>query len=220
MRYWLRVLALGLPGVLAAQEGDQAALSIKEAGREIGHEDFTLRPTRPGRPVGDSLITVARYPETRPLSTIQGVLQLSTKGAPLSLSLDYQNGRQGETFLTSVSRTRVTVRRVARGSESARELPGGDQILLLDDSLFATYLSMASLATEAPKTVTAIFPRTAKRVTLSIKRTTLPPGRADNAQTAIEFSGDVAGQLLLDSAGHFVRLELPGRQIEVSRLPK
>jgi hypothetical protein len=220
MQHWLRVLVLGLPGVLAAQEGDQAALSIKEAGREIGHEDFTLRPARPRRPVGDSLIMVARYPETRPLITIQGVLQLSTKGIPLSLSLDYQNGRQGETFLTSVSRTRVTVRRVARGAESARELPGGDPIVLLDDSLFATYLSMVPVATEAPKTVTAIFPRTARRMTLSIKRSTLAAGRADEAQTAIEFTGDVTGQLLLDSAGHFVKLELPGRQIEVSRLPK
>lgn len=142
MRHWIGILALGLPGVVAAQEGDQAALSIREAGREIGHEDFTIKPARPGRPVGDSLISFARFPETRPQATVEGVLQQSLKGTPLSISIDYHNGRQGESVLASVGRSRVTVRRVAKGAESARELPGGEQIVLLDDSLFATFLSL------------------------------------------------------------------------------
>ncbi|MEO8031204.1 MAG: hypothetical protein ABI765_10160 [Gemmatimonadota bacterium] len=224
MHLWSRLLVFGLSTCLAttldAQDGDQAALSIREAGRQIGHEDFSLRPARPGRPVGDSLITVARYPEIRPQSTITGVLQQSTKGAPLSLSLDYQSSRQGETILASVGRNRVTLRRVAKGAESARELPGGELIVLLDDSLFATYLSLASLVPDGPRSVTAIFPRTARRVALAVTRSALPAARPDGSRTLIEFTGELAGRLFLDQSGHFIRLELPGRQIEVTRLRK
>lgn len=211
---WIRV------STLAAQTGDQAALSIKVGGREIGHENFVIRPGRPGRPVGDSLISVARYPETKPELVVQGVLQQSTSGDPLTFSLDFQDRRQPETVLASVSRNRITLRRVARGAESARELPGGDPIVLLDDSLFATFLPLARLAGDAPRGVTAVYPRTARRATLTISQTALATGRPDGAMTVIEISGDLVGRLYLDSAGRFVRLEVPARQLEVSRLPQ
>ena len=203
-----------------AQSGDQAALSIKVSGREIGQENFLIRPARPGRPVGDSLISVARYPETRPQATLQGVLQLSTTGEPLTLSLDYQNLHQPETILASVSRNRVTLRRVARGAESARELQGGDPVVLLDDSLFATFLPLARLAGDRPRTVTAIFPRTAQRAILSLTRTAVGSTRPDGAVTIIEIDGDRSGRLYLDAAGRFVRLEIPSRHLEVSRQPQ
>lgn len=220
MRPFLCLLALAGPSPIAAQNGDQAVLSIKVAGREIGHENFQIRPARPGRPVGDSLVTVARYPETRPQLTVQGVLQLSTSGAPLTLALDYQNRRQPETVLASVSKSRVTLRRVARGAESARELQGGDPIVLLDDSLFATYLPLADLAAQGARAVTAIYPRTAQRTALSVTRTVVSSPRADGAVTVIEISGDMVGRLYLDDSGRFIRLEIPARQLEVSRLPQ
>lgn len=205
---------------MVAQNGDQAALSIRVAGREIGHENFLIRPARPGRPVGDSLVTAARYPETRPELTVQGVLQLSTTGVPLTFALEYQSRHQPETILVSVSKSRVTLRRVARGAESARELPGGDPIVLLDDSLFATYLPLAGLASDGPRSVTAIFPRTTQRTVLSITRTSLTTPRQDGAVTLIEFTGEPAGRLYLDDAGRFIRLEIPARKLEVSRLPQ
>jgi len=205
---------------VAAQSGDQAALSIKVEGREIGHENFVIRPARPGRPVGDSLISVARYPETKPELIIQGVLQQSTSGDPLTFSLDYQDRRRPETVLASVSPNRITLRRVARGAESARELPGGDPVVLLDDSLFATFLPLAHLAGETPRQVTAVFPRTARRAMLSITQAALATGRADGAMSVIDITGDLVGRLYLDPAGRFVRLEIPARQLEVSRLPQ
>jgi hypothetical protein len=224
LRLLLGLAALTGPWIpvvpVAAQDGDQAALSIKVAGREIGHENFVIRPARPGRPVGDSLISVARYPETKPQLVVQGVLQQSTSGDPLTFSLDFQDRHQPETVLASVSRNRVTLRRVARGAESARELPGGDPIVLLDDSLFATYLPLAHLAGEAPRRVTAIFPRTTRRAEISITRTSLATGRPDGAMSVIDIDGEVIGRLYLDSAGRFVRLEIPARQLEVSRLPQ
>jgi hypothetical protein len=220
LRTLVCLMAAAAPSSMVAQSGDQAVLSIKVAGREIGHETFLIRPARPGRPVGDSIVTVARYPETRPELTVQGVLQLSTTGAPLTFALDYQNRRQPETILVSVSKSRVTLRRVARGAESARELPGGDPIVLLDDSLFATYLPLAGLASNGPRTVTAIFPHTTQRAALTVTRTSLTTPRENGAITVIEFTGDLVGRLYLDSAGRFISLEIPARKLEVSRLPK
>ncbi|HKV74310.1 MAG TPA: hypothetical protein VJN95_07315 [Gemmatimonadales bacterium] len=204
----------------SAQTGDQAELSIKVGGKEIGHENLLIRPARPGRPVGDSLVSVARYPETNPELVVQGVLQQSVTGDPLTFSLDFQDRHQPQTILASVSRNRVTLRSVARGAEAARELPGGKLIVLLDDSLFATFLPLAHLAGETPRQVIAVFPRTGRRTTLMVGRTALATGRPDGAMMVVEMSGDPAGKLFLDGAGRFVRLEIPARQLEVTRLPR
>ncbi|HTO74032.1 MAG TPA: hypothetical protein VMJ30_09435 [Gemmatimonadales bacterium] len=204
----------------AAQTGDQAELSIKLGGKEIGHENLLIRPARPGRPVGDSLISIARYPESKPELVVQGALQQSTTGDPLSFSLDFQDRLHPLTVLASVSRNRVTLRSVARGAESARELPGGKLIVLLDDSLFATFLPLAHLAGETPHQVIAVFPRTGRRTTLMVTRTPLATGRPDGAMSMIEMSGDPAGKLFVDGSGRFIRLEIPARQLEVTRLPQ
>ena len=69
-------------------------------------------------------------------------------------------------ILAAGSGARLVVRTVARGSESGRELPGGPDVVLLDDEVHSLYSAVADLATPAGKRITAIFPRTGKRVAI------------------------------------------------------
>ena len=59
---------------------------------------------------------------------------------------------------------------MAKGSESGRELPGGPDVVLLDDEVYSLYAPVADLATPAGERLTAIFPRTGKRAAFTARR--------------------------------------------------
>ena len=99
------------------------------------------------------------------------------------------------------------MRTVAKGSESGRELPGGPDVVLLDDAVFSLYHPVAELATPAGRTLTAIFPRSGKRATFTARRESGAAGGAGR----VALSGDITGTLVTDAQGRLERLELPGQ---------
>ena len=99
------------------------------------------------------------------------------------------------------------MRTVAKGSESGRELPGGPDVVLLDDGVFSLYHPVAELATPAGRTLTAIFPRSGKRATFTARRESGSAGGAGR----VALSGDITGTLVTDAHGRLERLELPGQ---------
>jgi hypothetical protein len=213
----LLLLGMSVTPVLG-QTGDRGTFSIKRNGREIGHEEFEIRPARPGRPVGDSLLSAARYPESRPQVTLEAVLETNPEGDQLSLTLDVTRRQQSTQMVATAGRGRITIRSVGQGAESARELSGGSPIVMLDDSLYALYLPLARYATEKGRSVVAVYPRTSRRIQITATRTALSAVADTGATTVIDLTGGVTGSLYLDARGRLLEVDFPGSGVEVTRL--
>ena len=191
----------------------ETKLVITQAGQEIGREEFTFRPTRARGLPGTTIIAAARYPATGPTTRLAATLERTPDSALAKFQLDVESGGAVTVILAAGSGARLIVRTVAKGSESGRELPGGPDVVLLDDQVFSLYLPVAELATGAGRSLTAIFPRTGKRATFTARRDSGTPGGAGQ----VSLSGDISGTLVTDARGRLERLELPAKSTIVTR---
>lgn len=197
----------------AAQEPLETKLVVTQGGQEIGREEFTLRSTRGRGLPGSSIIAAARYPSINPSTRLAATLERTPDSALAKFQLDVESAGAVTVILAAGSGARLIVRTVAKGSESGRELPGGPDVVLLDDEVFSLYHPVAELATPAGRTLTAIFPRTGKRATFSARRDSGTPGGASR----VTLSGDITGTLTTDAQGRLERLELPAKNTVVTR---
>ena len=189
----LLVAARPAGGCAGAAAGDQAG----------GHAGGTGNRTRgvhlppDPRPRAARLRRSSRPPGTPPSIPPLGWPPPSS-ARPISalakFQLDVESAGAVTVILAAGSGARLIVRTVAKGSESGRELPGGPDVVLLDDEVFSLYHSVAELATAGGRTLTAIFPRTGKRAMFTARRES---GAAGGAST-ISMSGDIAGTLVTD----------------------
>jgi hypothetical protein len=85
----------------------------------------------------------------------------------------------------------LIIRTVAKGSEAGRELPGGPDVVLLDDQVFSLYSAVADVATPAGKSLTGVFPRTARRASFVAQR----------EGGHVNLTGDIRGTLETDGQG-------------------
>lgn len=197
----------------AAQEPLETKLVVTQGGREVGREEFTFRSTRARGLPGSTIIAAARYPSTGPTTRLAATLERTPEGSLAKFQLDVESDGAVTVILAAGSGARLIVRTVAKGSESGRELPGGPDVVLLDDQVFALYNAVAELATPAGRSLTAVFPRSGKRATFSARRESGGPG----SPVHITLSGDIAGSLVIDAQGRLERLELPARGTVVTR---
>ena len=197
----------------AAQERLETRLVVRQSGQEIGREEFTLRSTRARGLPGSTIIAAARYPSTAPTTRLAATLERTPDSALAKFQLDVESAGAVTIILAAGSGARLIVRTVARGSESGRELPGGPDVVLLDDAVFSLYHPVAELATPAGRTLTAIFPRSGKRATFTARRESGTPGGAGR----VALSGEIAGLLITDAQGRLERLELPAKVTVVTR---
>jgi hypothetical protein len=197
----------------AAQEPLETKLVVTQGGQEIGREEFTLRPTRGRGLPGSTIIAAARYPASSPASRLAATLERTPDSSLAKFQLDVESGGAVTVILAAGSGARLIVRTVAKGSESGRELPGGPDVVLLDDQVYSLYGPVAELANAAGRTLTAIFPRTGKRATFTARRESGTPGGAGR----VALSGDITGTLVTDAQGRLERLELPAKGIIVKR---
>jgi hypothetical protein len=208
MRALIACLLLCRAAPIAAQQTFDRTLSVQQGGKEIGREDYTLKP---GLRTGASVITArARYPASSPTLQIGMTQERAPDGGIAKFELDVQAPEGNVVILAAGSGARLIVRSVSKGSEAGRELPGGHDIVLLDDRVFSLYLALADVATAAGARVVAVYPRGARRATILARRESGPDG------ATIQFSGDVTGTLAVDSQGHLQRLELPSAGIVVT----
>src|SRR4051812_3399087 len=209
------VLLVLLPAASAqAQESPETKLVIQQGTREIGREEFTLTQGRGRGAPGTSLRATASYPANSPTLRLAATLDRTPESALAKFQLDVEGPNGPTVILAAGSGARLIVRTVAKGSESGRELPGGPDVVLLDDGVYSLYSQVADLATPSGRQLTAIYPRTGKRATFSARREAGGEGGA--SRTAL--SGDVAATLVTDAEGRLQRLELPGRNITVLRM--
>jgi hypothetical protein len=84
-------------------------------------------------------------------------------------------------------------------------MPGGREVILLDDAVYALYLQVAELATPAGARLTAVFPRAFRRVSFNARREA-----GDDGGFRVRLSGELTGTMTVDGQGNLIRLELPG----------
>lgn len=197
----------------AAQEPLETKLVVTQNGQEIGREEFTFRPTRGRGLPGTTIIAAARYPSTGPTTRLAATLERTPDSSLAKFQLDVESAGAVTVILAAGSGARLIVRTVAKGSESGRELPGGPDVVLLDDAVFSLYQPVAELATPAGRTLTAIFPRSGKRATFTARRESGSAGAAGQ----VTLSGEITGTLVTDAHGRLQRLELPAKGTVVTR---
>jgi hypothetical protein len=196
-----------------AQADAPITLIVKQGGKEVGRENFTLTKGRGRGAAGSTLSATARYPAAAPTTRLTAVLERTAEFAIAKFQLDVEGPGGTTVILAAGSGARLIVRTVATGSESGRELPGGPDVVLLDDDVHSLYSAVAGLATPAGKRLTGIFPRTGKRASFTARLETT--GQGDTIR--IVLTGDVAGTLQTDREGRLQRLELPAQNKVVSR---
>ena len=208
------LLSMVLPLLGAgAQEPQETKLVVSQGGKEIGREEFTLRGTRARGLPGSTIIAAARYPATGPTTRLAATLERTQDSTLAKFQLDVESDGAVTVILAAGSGARLIVRTVAKGSESGRELPGGPDVVLLDDQVFSLYMPVAELASPAGRTLTGIFPRSGRRVTFTARRESGTAGGASR----ISLAGDLTGTLETDARGRLERLELPARNTLVTR---
>jgi hypothetical protein len=212
MRIAAALLLLAPAGQAFAQV-TEAKLVIQQGGREIGREEFTLQQGRGRGAPGTSLHATARYPANNPTLKLAATLELTSESAIAKFQLDVEGPGGTTVILAAGSGARLIIRTVAKGSEAGRELPGGPDVVLLDDGVFSLYVAVAELATPSGKALTAVFPRTARRAAFVARR----EAGGDKGGRTVTLTGGIRGTLVTDSQDRLVRLELPESGTVVSR---
>jgi hypothetical protein len=197
----------------SAQQAPATVLLVRQGGREIGREEFTLTQGRGRGSPGTTLTATAKYPPTAPTTRLAAVLERTPEAALAKFQLDVESPAGTTVILAAGSGARLIVRTVAKGSESGRELPGGPDVVLLDEQVYSLLVQVADLATPAGRPLTAIYPRTGKRAALTARREA--GGEAGRTRTTL--SGDLSGTLVTDADGRVLRIDLPGQEIVVQR---
>ncbi len=187
------------------------SLVVERGGAVVGTESFTLRSSRPRNVPGTWITSTVRSPAGSPGLQLSTNLERTSELAIAKFQMDVDSAGTSTVILAAGSGTRLIVRTVAKGAEAGRELPGGRDVVLLDDAVYALYAQVADLATAAGRSLTAVYPRTGQRTTFTARREEVD----DNIKVVM--TGGISGTLVTDSRGRLVRLDLPTTKTVVKR---
>lgn len=196
-----------------AQAASPITLVVTEGDKEIGREEFTLTSGRGRGASGTTLTATAKYPATMPTTRLTALLERTPESAVAKFQLDVESSSGTSVILAAGTGARLVVRTVAKGSESGRELPGGPDVILLDEEVFSLFATVADLATPAGKRLTAIYPRTGRRIAFTAQRDEVAGGD----RRRVILTGDLVGTLVTDAEGRLHSLELPAQNKVVTR---
>ena len=213
---------IALAAVLASLQAplDSGVFVVRQDTVEIARESFRLLPSPAG---GFTLTATTRYDRGRPVVVLAPLVaftadsQLATlEGEPVQ--------REPVRILGQLGRGRVTLRYLGHAIERAREFPAGAVTLVLDDSVFALYAAAAWRASPVPATFTVIYPRGARRATLTIRdlgleATTVNRNPAALRHVVLSGGADGAVHLWLTRDGRLLKVEIPARRVVAERAP-
>ena len=208
----LRYAVLGLLLVVPSRAEAQASgtLVVRRGGTEIGREDFSFEQPRK-RHLGPTLIVSAKYPSATPPVELGVRLERDTAGQLTLFQLDSEGASGPSRILAAGAGARLILRTQAAGSETGRELPGGPDVVLLDENAYALYTAVADLARPSGTRLTAIFPRSGRRASFTARR-----DGNQGAAARISLTGEITGTLAVDASGRLERLEFPGAGVIVT----
>lgn len=213
MRLLTATLLLLLAAPLSAQ-GTSGTYVVQRGDNEIGREEFALESGRARDRSGTSLTVSSRYPGALPSGNVSALLERTPDGQLSRFQLDVEGDDGTTTFLAAGAGARVILKTIAKGSEAGRELPGGENVVLIDENVYTLFTAVADLATPAGARLVAIYPRTGRRAQFLARR----EGNAGSA-ARISLTGEITGTLSTDATGRITRMDFPSAGIVVSVAP-
>ncbi|MGH7676253.1 MAG: hypothetical protein ACREMV_13365 [Gemmatimonadales bacterium] len=204
--------------VLPQTPSDEGTLAVRADTLEVAREGFRLVAGNAWR-----LSASARYDRARPVVVLAPILDVARDTQPVTIQYDVSGGREPVRVLGQLGRDRFTVRFLSGTRETARELPAGARLVVLDDSVFSLFLFAAWRAGAAPTPLTAIFPRAQRRESLVVQdhgteTTTLNRDRASLRHITLTGGANDVVHLWLAGA-RLMKLEIPSRRVVVERSP-
>jgi hypothetical protein len=213
----MRLLALAacltLTTIVEAQSIDGGTFSIRQSGREIGREEFSIQPGRQGASTGSTVISRVRLPTVAATYTQEAVMERKGDGSFANLLVSYTAGGSTGRVIAEIARNVLRIYNASGGTEGIRELPVPENMVGLADSAFALYVLVADLSTTQETRFSGVYPRSGRRVTFTARR----EGNGSEA-TRIVLAGEITGTIWLDTMGHLTRIEFPGASLEIVRL--
>ena len=184
---------------------------VQRGGNEIGREEFALEAGRARDRSGSSLTVSSKYPGAVPSGNVSALLERTPDGQLSRFQLDVEGDDGTTTFLAAGAGARVILKTIAKGSEAGRELPGGENVVLIDENVYSLFTAVADLAKPTGTRLVAIYPRTGRRAQFLARR-------EDNAGGAarISLTGEISGTLTTGEGGRITRMEFPSAGIVVS----
>lgn len=204
---------------------DQGVLVIRADTMEVGRETFRLVEQRlSAGSTGWLLDASARWTGGGRVVLYRPVLEIGPDSTTQALSFDVRGGPAPMRITGRPGRDRFTLRYVSVGVERARELPADSQTVVIDDSVFSPFLLVAWRARTAVQTLTAVYPRTATRVTLQTRdlgpeATTLNRDPATLRHVVVTGGRDGPVHLWLGSKDRLMKVEVPDKKLVAERLP-
>jgi hypothetical protein len=196
MRTLIAGLMLLQAAPLAAQGG---TLVVRRNGTEIGREQVTFEQSRRRGLSGTTLTISSKYPGAVPTTQLGVRLERASDGQLAVFQLDVERPDGPVTFLAAGAGARIVLKTIAKGSDAAQEMPGGPDVVLLDDNAVGLFTAVADLATPAGARLTAFYPRTGRRAAFVAKKN----------GSQVSLSGGISGTLTIDGSGRLTRAELP-----------
>lgn len=206
----LALLALVLPSSLAAQDRVTSTFVVTRAGREVGKARITLQ-----RAEGGPVARIQLSEQTLAGRSVEAVVNRSSDGAFDALQIEFRDSLGTEILRAGHSGNRFIVTSSGPTGRRTRELPAGDQMVLLDEELHGLLYVAAGLATEGGRPLTGLYLRSGRRVTFTATRRGM-----GSRGTAVDFTGGITAYLLLAADGRLERLELPTAGIVLTPLPR
>lgn len=210
----------GVQGVV-----DQGVLVIRADTMEVGRESFRLVEQRLADGTSGWLLNAsARWTGGGRPIVYAPVLEIGHDSTIQALSFVVRGGSTAMRITGQPGRDRFMLRFVSVGVERARELPADSQSVVIDDSVFTPFLLVAWRAGTVARTLTAVYPRSATRVTLQAQdlgseATTLNRDQATLRHVVVTGGQDGPVHLWLGPKDRLMKVEVPDRKLVVERLP-
>ncbi len=179
---------------------------VEEGGREVGREHVVIRAGQ--GPGGSGLQIDARNRATR--EDLRATLTRS-ENVVEGLVLEIR-GPTGTLVVRAANRgRRVFISTTGEGARGGRELPGGPNVVFLDDALVSLTFAAADLATPEGARLVGIRARTGDRVDFVATRS------GGEGRATIELSGGVTGRIVVDPDGRVSEAVIGGKRLVRSR---
>ena len=213
LRSVLLLLTVGSAAAAQVTTVDRGTFTILRDGAAVGREEFEIR-TLPGI---DGASLEARATVTLDGQAIHPTLSARPSGAPLAYRVEVRRGSEVvERATGQATGGRLRIDAQSAGGRSAREFPGGDGLVVLDDAVFHQYYFVAR-----PGAVTAVAPRRNVQQALRVSaggddRVTI----GGRAVPATRFTiADPAGErsVWVDAEGRVLRVVVPGLGLTAER---
>ena len=207
----LVLLMLALPVSLGAQTRSTSAYVVTQNGREVGKERLTL--DAPGQGPASRRIRVSASTLTERRS--EAVLSRDAEGRFDALQMEFTDSAGTEIIRAGIRGNRLIITSSGPTGYRTRELPVSDNVVPLDDGMHCLLYIAARQATLAGRALTGLFLRTGRQARFTATRREM-----GSRGSAVDFQGDITGQMMLDADGEMLRLDLHAQGISLSPLPR